>query len=224
MNSLAEHPLARYYRWQARFYDATRWSFLFGRQRLIELAAAHGQPATVLEVGCGTGRNLLALHRRFPGARLQGVDLSADMLARARRKTAGRSAIELQQQRYRQPLTTAGFDLVVFAYALSMFNPGWQQALAAAEADLAPAGRLAVVDFHTSPLTPFRRWMALNHVRMEAHLLAALQDRFQPLVQRVRPVYGGLWSYFLFIGSPRSSGRTAQAAACSASGSRLSTV
>ena len=38
-----------------------------------------------LEVGCGAGRNLAALSRRFPGMLLFGVDINAEALAEAKR-------------------------------------------------------------------------------------------------------------------------------------------
>lgn len=63
--------LTAYYRWHARIYDLTRWAFLFGRSQLIHKAAYRVvQPARILEVGCGTGRNLVALAQRFPAARI----------------------------------------------------------------------------------------------------------------------------------------------------------
>ncbi len=64
---------------------------------------------------------------------------------------------------------------------------------------------MAVVDFHDSPLTLFKQWMALNHVRMEGHLLPELQSRFRPLVCEIRRAYGGLWYYLLFIGQKTES-------------------
>ncbi|MGB4876086.1 MAG: class I SAM-dependent methyltransferase, partial [Candidatus Competibacter sp.] len=73
--------LTRYYRWHAPLYDATRWSFLFGRAALIRGIALHRRPRRILEVGCGTGANLLRLSRWFPDADITGLDLSADMLA-----------------------------------------------------------------------------------------------------------------------------------------------
>ena len=59
----------RLYRHQRHIYDLTRKYYLLGRDELIaELdPPPHG---TVLEIGCGTGRNLLAvrapLSRRAP--------------------------------------------------------------------------------------------------------------------------------------------------------------
>ena len=37
----------------------------------------------VLEVGCGTGRNLVSALRRFPQAEFYGMDISSEMLATA---------------------------------------------------------------------------------------------------------------------------------------------
>jgi S-adenosylmethionine-diacylgycerolhomoserine-N-methlytransferase len=92
------------------------------------------------------------------------------------------------------------FDLVVFSYALSMFNPGWEQALTAASQDLVPGGAIAVVDFHDSVFSLFKRWMGLNHVRLDGHLLPGLKSRFPLHEATVRPAYGGVWSYFRFLG------------------------
>ena len=72
----------RIYRRQRYIYDATRKYFLFGRDRLIaELAPAAGQ--RVLEVGCGTGRNLIKAAKRYPEAHFYGLDISTEMLESA---------------------------------------------------------------------------------------------------------------------------------------------
>ena len=197
--------LADYYRWHARLYDATRWSFLFGRAALIRAIAGRCQPARILEIGCGTGSNLLRLRRRFPDAAITGLDLSTDMLVQARRKLSRHSArITLRQGRYDQPLQPdQPFDLIVFSYCLSMVDPGWEQTLEAALRDLRPGGLLAVVDFHDTCFAGFQRWMAFNHARMDAHLLPRLNACCRPLAQRVRAAYGGSWRYFSFIGCKR---------------------
>lgn len=208
----ADHTavLSRYYRWHARLYDATRWSFLFGRAALIR-ALAHRSPPPrhMLEIGCGTGSNLLRLARQFPEAAVTGLDLSADMLVRARRKLArarrklarGQPPVTLLHQRYDRPLYPEPvFDLIVFSYCLTMINPGWDRAVDAALRDLRPGGRLAVVDFHDTPFADFRRWMGVNHVRMDGHLLPSLEARCPPLERTLGNAYGGGWRYFRFIG------------------------
>lgn len=191
--------LAHYYRWHARLYDATRWSFLFGRSALVAAIATRHQPHRILEIGCGTGANLLRLSRQFPDAEITGLDLSADMLTQAQRKLAG-CPVTLLQRCYDQPLATESFDLVVFSYCLSMMNPGWQQAVDAALSDLEPGGVLAVVDFHDTRFAGFRRWMAVNHVRMEGHLLPYLRAHCQTMTQSMQAAYGGAWDYFGFLG------------------------
>jgi S-adenosylmethionine-diacylgycerolhomoserine-N-methlytransferase len=67
------------YRYQRYIYDATRKYYLLGRDRLIdELAPPPG--GSVLEIACGTGRNLIKGARRYPDARFFGFDISAAML------------------------------------------------------------------------------------------------------------------------------------------------
>ncbi len=57
----------RMYRFQRHIYDATRRFYLLGRERLIaELDVPPG--GSVLEIGCGTGRNLILVARRYPNA------------------------------------------------------------------------------------------------------------------------------------------------------------
>jgi len=198
----ALHPLNRYYQLHARLYDATRWSFLFGRNTIIErIAALDPQPQRILEIGCGTGKNLLALRQRLPCAQLTGLDLSGEMLAKARKRLQDQVQVRLCNQLYDAPLASRqGFDLVLFSYTLSMINPGWDHVLRCAQQDLSPGGRLAVVDFAASPVPWFKRWMQLNHVCMEDHLAPELQHRFRTEQLDMRRAYGGLWQYLLFIG------------------------
>ena len=194
--------LTRYYQFHAKIYDATRWSFLFGRDALIQSLSSRCRATRILEVGCGTGRNLKALAKAYPEAELTGIDLSPDMLHRAQENlTDYRDRVQLCHEIYggtavKQPR----YDLIVFSYALTMFNPGWEEAIAAAYDDLFLDGTIAVVDFHLTTIPPFARWMAKNHVRMNGHLLPALRARFAPVACEVVPAYGGLWHYFFFLG------------------------
>jgi S-adenosylmethionine-diacylgycerolhomoserine-N-methlytransferase len=194
--------IERYYRVHAGIYDLTRWSFLWGREALVRRVAHYLSPARILEVGCGTGKNLQHLGRLFPQAQLWGLDLSADMLAVATKKLQRLvHRLTLIQASYDHPVEAEShFDLVVFSYALSMFNPGWEQALAAASRDLIPGGAVAVVDFHDSGSTAFKHWMGLNHVRLDGHLLPGLKSHFPHHEATIRPAFAGIWSYFLFIG------------------------
>lgn len=198
----SEAALERYYRLHARIYDATRWSFLFGRTSFLRRLPADLSPRSVLEVGCGTGVVLEAIARRFPQAEVLGVDLSEPMLARAsRRAAAHRDRVRVERRSYDAPIDpSGGFDLVVASYALSMFNPGWEQAIDSASRDLRPGGWLCVVDFHDSPMPWFRAWMRANHVRMEGHLLPRLRSAVRVDSEQVSPAYAGLWRRLTFLG------------------------
>ncbi|MBM4287168.1 MAG: methyltransferase domain-containing protein [Deltaproteobacteria bacterium] len=201
-HEIIHHPVARYYRLHSRVYDATRWSFLFGRNHLIKMISDRARPPRILDIGCGTGDNLLRLCLKFPTAEITGLDLSEAMLSIARKKLENHGCpVNLVHRAYDQPLAPATpFDLLVFSYSLSMFNPGWEQAIDCACQDLDRGGCIAVVDFHNSPFPLFKRWMALNHVRLGGHLMPLLVSRFRPEVCQLYPAYGGIWSYFLFLG------------------------
>lgn len=194
--------LQQYYRIHSRIYDATRWTFLFGRNALVKAIKEKCRPGRILEIGCGTGKNLAALARMFPKAEMTGLDLSDEMLGVARKNLGSNSRqIRLINTAYDLPVNPGQpFDLVLFSYTLSMINPGWSHAIRCATADLAPNGMIAALDFHDSPLTIFKTWMQVNHVRMDSHLLPELSLNFHPDTLQIRSAYGGIWKYFLYLG------------------------
>lgn len=143
----------RMYRRQRYVYDLTRKYYLLGRDHLItRLDPPPG--GTVLELGCGTGRNLIAAARAHPGARFFGVDVSAAMLETARGKIerAGlteRITLAQADATALDPAVLFGeaaFDRVFLSYTLSMI-PSWEQVLEAGLASLRGGGVLHVVDF-----------------------------------------------------------------------------
>lgn len=136
------------YRGQRHIYDATRKYFLFGRDTLIA-GLKLGGGAAVLEVACGTGRNLAMIRRCWAGCELHGLDISAEMLKSARAKLgseAGLACGDATRFDAQALFGRAQFDRVVISYALSMI-PDWRGTLAQALTLLAPGGSLHVVDF-----------------------------------------------------------------------------
>ncbi len=193
--------LGGYYRLHAPIYDLTRPAFLFGRRQLVadlaRIARKRGlQEPRILEIGCGTGSNLALLARHFPQSQLTGVDLATPMLEVAQRRLAGRA--ELVHGALGSVSLGGPFDLVIASYMLSMTGDAQQRCILAARAELAPGGLLGVVDFLSTPVPAFARWMALNHVRFDPGLPARLGAT--PLTFASVRAYAGAWRWFSWIG------------------------
>jgi S-adenosylmethionine-diacylgycerolhomoserine-N-methlytransferase len=169
------HPMDRMYRHQRHVYDLTRKWYLLGRDEMIAgLSPRAGD--RVLEIGCGTGRNLVVAASRFPQARFYGVDVSKEMLAsagRAVRRAGLADRIALGCADATRPLTAAfgvpSYERIFISYALSMI-PAWPTVLDLAIAALAPGGELHVVDFGRQEAFPpplralLRAWLRLFDV------------------------------------------------------------
>lgn len=184
--SLAHADLMdRTYRYQKYIYDLTRKYYLLGRDRAIAgLNLAPGQ--SLLEIGCGTGRNLAMAARRHPGAVFYGLDISAEMLALARVRL-GENLLRpedlklLDAASFRiEDFDTDGFDRILTSYALSMI-PDWRGTIERAVDALAPDGELHIVDFGEQDRLPawfrkaLRSWLARFHVTPRAELPAMLE-------------------------------------------------
>lgn len=141
------------YRFQRHFYDMTRKPYLLGRDRLI---AGLDVPAggSVLEIGCGTGRNLVLIARRYPDAACYGLDVSRAMLKTASASIANAGLSSRIQIAFGDAtsldsaasfgMTT--FERVVISYSLSMIAD-WEAVLDHAGLLVAPGGSLNIVDF-----------------------------------------------------------------------------
>lgn len=165
------------YRGQRHIYDLTRKYYLFGRDTLIDgLDARPGM--RVLEIACGTGRNLDKVHKHWPGTRLFGLDISEEMLKSAR-GTLGQDVVLAEGDACNfdssAVLGEAAFDRVILSYSLSMI-PDWEGALDHAAAQLAPGGELHVVDFGDLTGLPgpleglLHKWLAKFHVQTRSAL------------------------------------------------------
>ncbi|KAB2699560.1 class I SAM-dependent methyltransferase [Ochrobactrum sp. Kaboul] len=175
------------YRHQRHFYDATRKYYLLGRDQMI--ATLHvPDGGSVLEIGCGTGRNLVKTAQHYPDAKLYGIDISAEMLdtARSAARRAGiesRTELELAdaaqfdpEQLFRQ----TGFDRIFISYAISMI-PQWQSVIRESIRHLGPEGELHVVDFGDQGRLPrwFKRslytWLDWFHVTPRQDMFAVCE-------------------------------------------------
>ena len=179
-----QQRLEGFYAGQAAHYDRFRERLLQGRQETVEgLAATLPEGGgTLVELGCGTGRNLAYLgERRRRLWRAWGVDLCPSLLAQARTRGWDEVEwIEADATAWRPP---APVDAVLCSYSLTMI-PDWFAAVDNALAMLRPGGFLAVVDFHVPRDARFARtfwpwWFGHDGVHPNADLLPYLRRRLQ---------------------------------------------
>jgi len=188
----------RIYRVVRHVYDASRKFFLLGRDDAIRVIPADAR--SIVEVGCGTARNLIKIARVRPNAALFGVDASREMLATAEASIA-RHAPDRQVilraglAENLDPLAMFGrseqFDVAIFSYSLSMM-PTWRDALDAAVRSVKPGGTIIIVDFWDQAGCPraFRAlltwWIAKFGVFHRPELLDRLHELQSNRVARVQ--------------------------------------
>ena len=111
-------------------------------------------PPRIVDKGCGTGKLMVELSRRFPGASLVGVDLSRELLRRSDENTYAGGDVELLLgDAADQQLPDRSADTVIFSSIMHEFYrySGYDRArvdraLAAAARELRPGGRLLIRD------------------------------------------------------------------------------
>jgi phosphatidylethanolamine/phosphatidyl-N-methylethanolamine N-methyltransferase len=154
LNRLDVDAVRTAYRRQAAFYD--HW---FGtvsalaRRRAID--AVNRLPGSdVLEVGVGTG---LALLRYTPEKRVTGIDLSADMLARARERVAARGLRNvvalLEQDAEATSFPDDSFDIAAAMFVASVV-PHPDRLLAELRRVVRPGGHILFVNHFSARRGP----------------------------------------------------------------------
>ncbi len=204
------------YRNQRFIYNASRKYYLLGRDELIK-ALAPPPRGTVLELGAGTGRNLICTANTYSDCELYGVDISQEML-----KTAGKSIVKagLESRIHlakgdatnfnaEKAFGKKEFDRVFISFSLSMI-PDWKRAIAQAYELTRPGGQIHIVDFGECKQYPvvFQKllyaWLSLFHV----HPIENLEDQLAKAANKanckitVKPLYAG-YSLQAIIHKPR---------------------
>lgn len=144
------------YRRYAPLYDVL-FGRILDRGRHEAVAALAGAPGRrVLEIGVGTG---LSLPLYSSHARVTGIDVSPEMLAKARSRAAARGLAQVEalaeMDGQSMSFDDASFDVVVAMYVLSV-TPDPHRLLAEMRRVCAPGGDILVVNRFTSE-KPLRR-------------------------------------------------------------------
>jgi len=184
----AFEKMDKMYRHQRYFYDLTRKYYLLGRDRLLrEMKIADGE--NILEIGCGTARNLIILAKKHGGAHFFGLDASLEMLKTAQRKA---DAKHLENVTLKPALAdtfsfddTFGlnqpFDACFFSYAVSIIPP-WRESIENALRNLKAGKSLYIVDFYDQKNLPvwfqktLKNWLKQFHVKYPKELLPFLEN------------------------------------------------
>lgn len=183
----AFEKMDKMYRYQRYFYDFTRKYYLLGRDRLIrEMEISGGE--NILEIGCGTGRNLAILAGKYPNTNFFGLDASAEMLKFANQKIESKNLSNItlknaladdfsfdENFKLEKP-----FDAIFFSYSITMI-PVWRKAIHNALANLKSGKSFYIVDFYDQRDLPasfrkiLQKWLKQFHVVYPKELIPFLE-------------------------------------------------
>jgi malonyl-CoA O-methyltransferase len=113
----------------ARYDNAAALQQEVGRRLLEHLDPIAIQPRRIVDLGCATGAHLEGLARRYPQAKVIGVDVSAAMLAHARRRApwwrrfAGSGPALAQADAEKLPLAPASCEFIFSNLTLHWCDP-----------------------------------------------------------------------------------------------------
>lgn len=167
-----EKDIEHFDQWSSTYENSWMQRAFFDRAHQAVLALAAGivhQPASVLDVGCGTGRLLRQAHTYWPEAQLIGVDPANGMIEMAKRLTP--NATFMTGMAEALPLQDASVDL---ALSTISFHHWQDQAAGIREIArvLRPGGYFLLVDLS------FPDWLGQVFRLKRVHSRARLQALF----------------------------------------------
>lgn len=198
MNEVQESErIEKYYKFQSKIYDATRWSFLFGRKTLIKKLNKFIEPGMrLIELGCGTGHNLKLLENR-KDIEITGLDLSNQMLEIASKKLERTKLLNMEYNI--ETFAPESFDVILMSYFVTL-NSDKTPIMDAVEKHLSKGGIIALVDFHKANLDSYNKFMLKKHIHIDPGLLKISKEKFTTKFTKIRSGYFNIWDWMLYIG------------------------
>jgi ubiquinone/menaquinone biosynthesis C-methylase UbiE len=199
-----------FYDWWAPFYDGMNWlaARIRGASDTEERRKAVGRLALsagmqVLEVSCGTGSNLPYLREGVgDDGRVVGLDLSAGMLARCRRKLRRKDdyADLILGDAARLPFGDGSFDAVFHHGGIAEF-PNKRAAIAEMARVVKQGGKVVICDPGLPPDRP-ARWINRQLLKLQPAYAAPPPVRhLPPQAQKVQVswIRGDAWYMLEFV-------------------------
>ena len=162
LQTLAKKEVADSFSRAASLYDSVaKLQRDVGAQLLTSLDRLPAVPATVLDLGCGTGHFYPDLRRRYPDARYLGLDLAQGMVEYARGRAAG-AGDWLVGDAEALPLAAGSVDLVFSSLAVQWcYRP--EHLFAELSRVLRPGGRCVFTSLGPETLCELRSaWAAVD--------------------------------------------------------------
>ena len=200
------------YRFFSKFYDFVLEGWNSGLRSIGINMLPPKAGMTVLDIGCGTGSQLI--HYQHRSCKVFGVDTSPSMLKQARLKL-GEQAELYQVSGGNLPFTDNHFDIVLLSTVLHEMEPELRKSvLSEAHRVMKDSGRILITDFHPGPLKPIKGWfykIIINiaefiaggeHFKNSRQYLAsggipALIDACQLHIEDYKIVSGGNYGIFI---------------------------
>jgi len=200
------------YKYFSKFYDPILEPLNSGLRSIGLKMLPPKSGMKVLDIGCGTGAQLL--HYKRTSCQVFGVDTSPSMLQQARLKLGERAEL-YQVSGSSLPFPDQHFDIVLLTTVLhEMTQKAQKDVLHEAHRAVKESGRILIIDFHPGPLKPIKGWIyrmiitiaeflaGREHFKNSRHYLAAggipaLIDACNLHIEDYKIVSGGNFGIFI---------------------------
>ncbi|MFH1542652.1 MAG: methyltransferase domain-containing protein [bacterium] len=151
------------------------------------LAKITGSHSRILDIGCGTGKLVGKLAKKFPAARIIGLDLAPGMVKFAQDKIKLPNARFIEGDGEALPFQPEQFDLIVSTASMQWMSAG--KAIVEAARVLSPQGKYYFATFGPRTLAELKKaGLAINYFLDQERLENLLKKVFQKTTIETVPI------------------------------------